>query len=122
MAEITADQRTIEYAQERLEEWGQWLRSLRGVQLGYSSHASFVSEPGGGDGQLDEIGNERAEEVERIMCKMRQLRPTLHQAMVQWYLLRKPSAVSAQACHCAVSVFRDRVRTGEMFVAGRLLG
>lgn len=124
MAAVTAtEQRTIEYAQERLEEWAAWIRNLRGVRLGYSPHASFVAErTGGEDAPMDDSANGRAEEVEQVMCKLGELRPTLHQALVQWYLLQKPAVVGAQVCRCAERVFRDRVRMGEMFVAGRLLG
>lgn len=117
------EQRTIEYAQERLEEWAAWIRHLQGVRLGHSPHASFMAvHTGGHDAPMDDSANGRAEEVEQVMCKLGTLRPSLHQALIQWYLLQRPQIVCAQTCECAVRVFRDRVRMGEMFVAGRLLG
>jgi len=126
VAAVTAtEQRTIEYAQERLEEWAAWIRSLRGVRLGYSPHASFVHDRVDNDRDdiaMGEEANERAEEVERIMCKLLKLRPSLHVALVQWYLLDRPQSIAAQVCKCSVTVYHDRRRMGEMFVAGALAG
>lgn len=119
------EQRTIEYTQERLTEWGQWLRNLRGIKLGYSSHAAFVIERVDndhvGDVLMDDTSNDRAEEIEAIMCRLADLAPSLHRALVECYLSQRPQAIAAQHCHCSVSVYRARLRTGEMCVATRIL-
>lgn len=114
---------TVKYAQDRLSEWAAWTRNMNGVRLGYPTHAAFLSERcGDSDAPIDDSGNVRAQEVEDIMCKMRGVRPSLHEALIQWYLLQKPAPECARCCGCSERVWRDRVRQGEMFIAGRLLG
>lgn len=117
------EKNTNEYVRYRLSEWGEWSRSLKGVQLGYPSQAAHMAEhvDGGRVGlSIDE--NERAESVEQIMCKLMQVRPSLHKALVQWYIVQASTVEGSRACGCGERIFRDRVRQGEMFVAGRILG
>ena len=94
-----SEQRTVEYARERLGEWARWVRSLSGVRLGYSNHASFVVErvdDGGYVGPMDSAVNERAEEVERAMCKLNRLRPSLHRVIMEFYLREQPQETVAR--------------------------
>lgn len=111
----------IEYAKDRLAEWAHWNRNISGVRLGFLPHAPFAV-AGYGAPDLGDGGNDRAEEVERVMCRLRQGRPMLYQALVHWYLMQQQVRVAAESCRCSPTVFMDRRKLGEMFVAGALLG
>jgi DNA-directed RNA polymerase specialized sigma24 family protein len=114
----TVEDQTVTRAQERLVEWAEWLRTAASEDhLGYPRAAAFAQPPGRG---VVEVSNTRAEEVEAVMTRMKVLRPTLFAALVHWYVLEHPLEAAARACGCSVTVYRDRRRMGEMFVAGAL--
>ena len=126
-AKSVTEEQTIGYARERLEEWGQWLRNLRGVRLGYASHAACVIERVDNDHSepalpMDDASNERAEEIEAIMCRLAERAQSLHRALVEWYAVGSTQDSAAQACGCSVSMYKALRKTGEMWVAARLLG
>ena len=122
---VAVEQRTVEYAQERLQEWAEWNKALPGDKLGYPGAANFVHDRVDGDrpsGDPDDWCGARIKEMEQVMCKMRDLRPSLYQALTQWYIAGHGLNAAADACRCSVTVYRDRRRMGEMFVAGALAG
>lgn len=118
------EHQTIQYTQERLAEWGSWLRNLRGVNIGLPSTSAFINEridnDHGDDILMDGISNSRAEEIETIMCRLASRAPSLHRPLMESYYMRSTQADAARACHCSVAMYRARLRTGEMWVAACL--
>ncbi|HSH30042.1 MAG TPA: antiterminator Q family protein [Thiohalobacter sp.] len=110
------------YVQQRLTEWGEWQRNLKGVGLGYSRQASFMADTGGRTSNMlhDEGDNERAESIEEVVCNLRRQYPDLYPALVQVYFNQSPVTIAAQNLKCSERSFRDRLRHAEMFVAGAI--
>jgi hypothetical protein len=123
VADHARENETIEYAQARLAEWAGWTRNMEGVRLGYPTHSAFLSEHiGNVDAPVDDGGNERAEEIENVMCRMREVRPSLHAVLMHAYLLSWPAESTMKKLGIGRQLYFDRKRQGEMFIAGRLLG
>nr|VFK14580.1 MAG: Phage antitermination protein Q [Candidatus Kentron sp. LFY] len=117
----TIDKQSVKDVQERLKEWAAWVNSVPGDRLGLPKSASFVTDRiSGGGSSIGVDANERAEQIESIVCRMKNLRPTIHEAVVLWYVHEKEQVICAGICKCSVALFRDRVRLGEMFVLGAL--
>lgn len=124
-----AEEGNINYAIERLDEWARWLRASSSTHaLGYPSASPFVQQrtsssftPAG------EPDNDRAEEVERIMCKLRDCRRTLYKALHVWYVARNDDGeqlslmTCAQECSVSVAQYRRLRNQGEMVVYGALM-
>ena len=117
-------ERAMAYARERLTEWARWLKSVEGERLGLPPKACFVRDRIGDgiEAPLDDLVTDRAGEIERIVCRLREIRPQLFDALFQWYFLEKVRQEGAKACKCNVNTFRERLRAGEIFVAGALMG
>ncbi|RRQ20706.1 antiterminator Q family protein [Thiohalobacter thiocyanaticus] len=117
-----ADKDSNETVRQRLMEWGEWQRNLKGVGLGYSRHASFMADAGGEarNALHDEGVNEQAESVEEIICNLRRRYPDLYPFIVEIYFNQSPTTIAAQNLKCSERAFRDRLRLAEMFVAGAL--
>lgn len=124
-----AEDQNSNYAIERLDEWARWQRASSSTHaLGYPSAAPFVQErtsssftPAG------EPDNDRAEEVERIMCRLRELRATLYRALYVWYVARSEDGEQltlvscAKDCGVSVAQYRQLRKHGEMVVYGALI-
>jgi len=122
--ETTTEQWALEYAQERLKDWAQWLANLPGVQLNSMTHAPYIEERASGkfgDRTLDDFAIDQTEEVERLMCQLARYAPALHQALIQWYLRDIGQKMAADACRCSVAEYKNRRQRGECFIAGGLL-
>lgn len=124
----TAADGNLNYASERIDEWARWLRASSGTHaLGYPNAAPFVQQRATGFTPAGEPDNERAEEVERIMCKLRDYRPMLYKALYVWYVARSDDgeqlSLLACAADCGVSVgqYRKVRNQGEMVVFGALM-
>lgn len=124
-----AEEGNLNYAIERLDEWARWLRASSSTHaLGYPSAAPFVQQrtsssfmPAG------EPDNDRAEEMERIMCRLREYRPTLYQGLYVWYVARTEDGeqltliTCARDCSVSVAQYRKLRNQGEMVVFGALM-
>lgn len=118
----------LNYAIERLDEWARWLRaSTSTAALGYPSAAPFVNQRSGEFTPAGEPDNEQAEEVERIMCKLRERRRVLYRVLYVWYVARNDDGeqLSLMSCatECGVSLgqYRRLRDQGEMVIYGALL-
>lgn len=129
MSTANAEEGNVAYAAERLDEWARWLRaSLSGAALGYPSAAPFVQQRTSGSFiPAGEPDNDRAEEVERIMCRLRDCSRGLYKVLYVWYVARSDDGeqlsltACAQECGVPTRRYRDMKRHGEHIVYGMLI-
>lgn len=118
----TADdeRRVVVYSSERLDEWARWQRSERDHRLGFPAAASFArrAERPGEAGDPDIA---RAREVERVLCRLSQLRPVLYRVLALFYVGGHGAARCAELLAIDRREFYRLKREGEAFVAGALL-
>jgi hypothetical protein len=101
-------------AREKLNHWGEYLRSIKGDRLGYSSRASHLSTPGEDSVMPDD---ETAEKMDRLLCKVKAINFEAYNVLSLYYWLEYSDGAIGKTLQKPRLKCRELRLSGEVMVA-----
>ncbi len=111
----------IEWVNEKMIIWGDWVRRRDDGGLGYSKDSSLclMGASGGISGSVV-LAESDALRVESIMMEVKTVRPELYKVGREWYLTNAPAATVASRIGCHRDTVYSRLDSLHVFVANRI--